>query len=302
MFASLKRVINNGWKSFFRNISLNLATIFIMVSVIFLPTFLFLLRPISESLISNIKKKVDISVYFNEDVKPEDIYLVKSAVSKIPEVREIEYLSKEQVLERFVEKHKNDPVLMASLEEIGSNPFLPSLNIKAWQASQYEQIAKFLETGPFKKLIHKINYSQRKRVIDRIFSTISFVNKVGIFFSLVSMTIVVLVAFNAVKIAINSFKEEIAIMRLVGASNWFIRGPFLVQGIIIGFISALITFLITFGLCLGWDSNIKSIIPEVNLFDLFVDNLWGLILIQLTTGVGLGIISSMIAVRKYLKV
>jgi len=302
MLISLKRIIKNGWKSFSRNISLSLATIFIMVIVISLPTFLFLLNPASKILISNIKEKVDISVYFNEDANSDDISLVKSAVSKIPEVKEVEYLSKEQVLERFVKKHKDDPVLMESLTEVGDNPFLSSLNIKAWQASQYEQVAKFLETGPFKSLIHKIDYNQRKKVIDKIFSTISAVNKAGILFSLILGIIAVLVAFNAVKIAINNSKEEIAIMRLVGASNWFIRGPFLVQGVIIGAISALITFLMAFGLCWALNSGIKSIIPEVSVFNLFIGNLGTLILIQLAVGIGLGALSSMIAIRKYLKV
>ena len=148
MLISLKRIISNGWKGFSRNISLSLATIFIMVIVISLPTFLFLLNPASKILVSDIKEKVDISVYFNEDTSSEDIFLVKTAVSEIPEVEEVEYISKEQTLDNFIKKHKDDPVLMESLIEVGVNPFLSSLNIKAWQASQYEQVTKFLETGP----------------------------------------------------------------------------------------------------------------------------------------------------------
>ena len=302
MLISLKRVISNGWKSFSRNISLSLGTIFIMVIVIFLPTFLFLLRPASKALISGIEEKVDISLYFNEDAKPEDVSLVKSAVSKIPEVKEVEYISKEQALDRFVERHKNDPVLMESLKEVGNNPFLSSLDIKAWQVSQYGQIVKFLETSPFNSLINKIDYSQRKIIIEKIFSTISAVNKAGILFALILGIIAILIAFNAVRAAIDDSKEEIKIMRLVGASNWFIRGPFLIQGVIIGFIAALITFLIAFGACWALDSKIKLITPGISVFNLFVSNIGVLILIQLVTGIGLGVVSSIIAIKKYLKV
>ncbi len=302
MLISLKRIINSGWKGFSRNISLGLATIFIMVIVISLPTFLFLLNPASKILISDIKEKVDISVYFNEDASLEDISLVNSAVSKIPEVEEVEYISKEQTLERFIEKHKDDPVLMESLTEVGNNPFLSSLNIKAWQASQYEQVTKFLETGPFGNLINKVDYHQRKPVIEKIFSIISNVNKAGILFASVLGIIAILVAFNAIRIAINNSEEGIKVMRLVGASNWFIRGPFLVQGVIIGSLAALIALLTTLGLCFLISPKIKLIVPEISIFSLFVSNLGALILIQLATGIGLGVISSMIAIRKYLKI
>jgi len=281
---------------------LSLATVFIMVIVISLPTFLFLLNPASKILISSIKEKVDISVYFNEDTNPEDISLVKSAVSEIPEVEKVEYISKEQTLGKFIERHKDEPVLMESLTEVGNNPFLSSLNIKAWQASQYEQVTKFLEIGPFSDLINKVDYYQRKPVIEKIFSTISSINKAGILFASILGMIAILVAFNAVRTAINNSKEEIKIMRLVGASNGFIGGPFLVQGIIIGFFAFLVTFIITFALCYFLDPKIKLVISEISIYSLFVSNLGMLILIQLATGIGLGVISSMIAVRKYLKV
>lgn len=302
MLTSFKRIIETGWKGFSRNIGLSLATIFIMVMVISLATLLFLLNPASEILVSGIREKVDISVYFKEDVLSEDILQAKLEISKIPEVRDIKYVSKEQALEKFIERHKDDPVLMESLTEVGYNPFLASLNIKAWQVSQYEQVSKFLETVSFKDLIDKVDYHQRKPVIDKVFLMISGINKTGIFFTIVLGAIAILVAFNTIRIAIYNSKEEISIMRLVGASNWFIRGPFLIHGIIVGFIATLITLLITFGICFSLDSKIRVIAPEVSIFSLFLTNFWILFLIQLVTGIGLGIISSTIAIRKYLKI
>lgn len=302
MLTSFRRIIKTGWNGFSRNIGLSLATIFIMVMVISLATLLFLLNSASKILISDIKEKVDISVYFKEDIFPEDILAAKSAISNIPEVKDIEYVSKEQALHKFIEKHKDDPVLMESLTEVGQNPFLASLNIKAWDVSQYGQVSSFLETAYFKDLIDKVDYYQRKPVIDKVFSMISGINKVGIFFSIVLGLIAILVAFNTIRIAIYNSSEEISIMRLVGASNWFIRGPFLIQGIVVGFIATLITLLITFGLCYGFDSRIGAIVPEISTFGLFIGSFWTLLLIQLAAGVGLGIVSSTIAIRKYLKI
>lgn len=302
MLRLFKRVIKTGWKGFIRNIGLSLATILIMVIVISLATLLFLLNPVSKILIADIEKKVDISVYFKEDVSSEYILEVESEISKIPEVKDVEYVSKDQALEKFIEKHKDDPVLMESLTELGSNPFLASLSIRAWDPSQYEQVANLLETSSFRNLIDKVDYHERKPVIEKVFSMVSGLNKIGIFFSILFAAIAVLIAFNTVRMAIYNSGEEISVMRLIGASNWFVRGPFLVQGVIIGFTAALITLLITFGLCYGFDARIKTIAPDVSIYSIFISNFFLLFLIQLATGIGLGTMSSYIAVRKYLKI
>ena len=225
MFISLKRIVKGGWIAFSRNIGLSIATIFVMVMVIFLITFLFLFNTASKILTSSIQEKVDISVYFKKEVLPERILEVKSDLAQIPDVKEVEYVSEGQALEKFIERHRDDPLLMESLTEVGENPFLTSLNIKAWQASQYEQVSKFLETSSYKNLIEKVDYYQRKPVIDKIFSITSAVNKIAFFLIVVLGLIAVLVALNTIRIAIYNSKEEIATMRLVGASNWFIRGP-----------------------------------------------------------------------------
>ena len=302
MFTSFKRIFQIGYKSFFRNISLSIATVSIMVMVVFLATMLFLFNSVSQILISDIQEKIDISVYFKEDTLVENIMEMKSNISKIPEVKNVEYVSKEQALETFIERHRDDPVLMESLTEVGKNPFLASLNIKAQQASQYEQVAKFLEGDSFKDSINKVDYYQRKPVIERLFSITSGINRTGITIGIVLGIIAILVVFNTIRITIYSTNGEISIMRLVGASNWFIRGPFLVQGVIAGVLATLIVLLITFSICYGFDSKIRILVPQISTFGIFISSFWTLILIQLLTGVGLGVISSMIAVRKYLKV
>ncbi len=302
MLSSFKRTIKLGLESFFRNTGLTVAVVFIMIMVIFLISSLYLFNQASNILISSIQEKVDISVYFKEEVNPDKILESKAELNQVAEVKDIEYVSKETALEKFTERHKNDPVLMESLNEVGTNPFLASLSIKANQASQYEQINSFLENCSFANLIEKVDYYRRKPVIDRLFSLTSALNKGGILFSLILGAIAVLVAFNTIRIAILNSKKEISIMRLVGASNWFIRGPFVIQGIAAGVLATLITLLLTLGLSFGLDSTIKEVAPEISTFGLFLGNFWILVLIQLVAGIGLGSISSLIAVRKYLKI
>ena len=302
MLISTKRIIKTGWRSFCRNIGPNLGTIFIMIMVLTLATSLFFLKSISGILISDLQKKVDVSVYFKEEVLPDEIFEVKLEIAKITEVKEVEYISREQALEEFVERHKDDSVLMESIAEVGYNPFLASLNIKAHQASQYEQVANFLETGPFRSLIDKVDYYQRKDVIGKVFSLTSSLNRAGIILSFILGIIAVLIAFNTIRIAIYNSLKEISIMRLVGASNWFVRGPFLVQGVIVGIFSVGATLLITLILCWLLNSKIAVIVPNISLLSVFFSNFWSLLLIQLAAGVLLGVFSSFIAIRKYLKV
>ena len=301
MFSSLKRIIKSGWISFRRQSGLSLATIFIMVLTISLITSLFLFYLSSQFLISSLEAKADISVYFKEDSKEEDILGVKEELTKNFKVKDINYIFKEEALEKFIQRHKDDPMLMESLKEVG-NPFLASLNIKTFEAFQYEEVTNFLAQAPFKNLIEKVDYYQKKPIIERIFSITSTINKVGILSSLILGLIAILVAFNTIRLAIYNFKEEITIMRLVGASNWFIRGPFLVQGIISGMLAIFFTILI-FLISLHFLSpKIESFFAGLNIFDYFINNFLTIFLIQLTIGVGLGVVSSLIAIRKCLEV
>ena len=278
------------------------ANIFIMTMAIFVISSLFIFRDISRFLISSIQEKVDVSVYFKYEATEEDVLKVKREIAVIPEVKEVKYVSKEEALRRFTEKHGDNPVLMESLTEVGVNPFLASLGIKAFQANQYAAVVNFLEEPSFNYLIEKIDYHERKPVIERIYVLTSGFNKAGIVFSIILAFIAVLVAFNTVRLSIYNSCEEIKIQRLVGASNRFIRGPFLVQGAICGFFAALICLLLFVLLTWGLNSKAEILFPGLGLFAFFVSNFWLIFSIQLLTGIILGIFSSFIAVKKYLKV
>lgn len=302
MFTLLKRIIRSGWLNLKRQSGLTFATFFIMVMTISLVTFLFLFQGMTQFLISDLKEKIDISVYFKKDSTEEDILEVKEELAQTSEVKSVEYISREEALEKFTQRHKDNPILMESLAEVGENPLLASLNIKAGQASQYEAVSNFLETGPFKNLIEKIDYRQNREIIEKVFMISSNINFTGIAFGLILGFIALLVAFNTIRLAIYSSREEISIMRLVGASNWFIRGPFIFQGIVVGIAATLITLLIFTIAIFFLSPKIETLLPGFNLLSYFGGHFWILLLIQLTTGIGLGVISSWIAIRKYLEV
>jgi cell division transport system permease protein len=302
MLTSFKRITRAGFKNFYRNGLLSATTTFIVVIVVFLVTMLFLFNSVFSVLISNIQDKVDISIYFKENVATENILEARSQLTEIPEVKEVKYISKEEAFTAFVEKHKDDPILIESLDEVGRNPFLPSLGVKAQQASEYQEVVNFLENSSFNDLIEKVDYYERKPVIDKVFSITSSINRTGAFASIILGIIAILIVFNTIRIAIYSSNKEISTMKLVGASNWFIQGPFLIQGILVGIFSTIITFLVTFAVCYGLDPKINAIVSDVRIFNIFTYNFWTILLIQITAGISLGIIPTMIAVRKYLKI
>lgn len=302
MFTSLKRISKSGWQGFFRDGGLSVATVFILLLAITLATSLFLFRGFSQFLISSVEEKADISVYFKEEVLESDIFEFREELTKVPEVKEIKYISQERALADFTERHKNNPVLMASLTEVGRNPFLASLNIMASEPGQYQAIANFLAASDFIDLIEKVDYYQRKSVIEKIFSLTSTINRSFLFLSIVLSLVAALVTFNTIRLAIYNLREEIKIQRLVGAGSWFIRGPFLVQGLLAGILAALICLLI-FSLAIwALSPKVEIFFADLDIFQFFVTNLWQIILIQFATGILLGVISSFLATRRYLKV
>ena len=303
MITSLRRIFKFGWLSFFREGGgLAFATIFILTMAVCAISSLFFLNDISEALISKIQDKVDVSVYFKYETSESDILRIKDEVLIISEVKDVEYISKEQALDEFKARHQDSAVLMGSLDEVGVNPFLASLNIRAFEASQYQAVADFFGTGEFDAVVEKVDYYQRKPIIERLDSLSSNLRTVAIVFSVVLAIVAILVAFNAVRLAIYSSREEIKIQRMVGASNWFIRGPFLVQGAISGLAAALISFLFFFLICWLSSSKMEFLFSGFNLFSFFLSGAWIILLIQFVSGIFLGIASSFIAVRRYLKV
>jgi len=300
--TTTKRIFRSGWQIFSRDKEVSLATVFILFLTVHLVSSLFLFTNFTNFIITSAQEKIDISVYFKQEVDEDDILGIRKEISKFPEVKTVEYVSPEQALVEFVERHKEDPTLIESVEEIGRNPFLASLSIMAWEPSQYGTVSNFLETADFGDLIEKIDFYERKSVIERISSLSSSVTKIGIFISVALVITAILVAFNTIRLSIYNSSQEIKIQRLVGASNWSIRGPFLVQGAISGLVATLICFLLFALLSWSLNSSLESFFYGFNLFSVFRNNFWTLLFLQFFTGVSLGMFSSSIAIKRYLKV
>lgn len=301
MFTSFARIVKSGFLGFWRNKWLSSSAISMMTLAIFTIVCLLLVNVLIDSLTSNLEDKIDISVYFKSGAPEDDILAVRSDLMKMSEVRSVEYVSPEEALAKFREKHKDNQVLMQSLEELDSNPLEASLNIKAQAASQYEVIANFFKQGEYQELIDKINYFENRAVIARLSSITKTIRQFGFILLLILAGLAVMVTYNTIRLTIYSSRKEIKVMKLVGASNWFTRGPFIIEGALYGIIASLITTIILFPLLWYVSPKINAYLPGTDLFYFYQTNFFVILLFQLLVGVGLGTVSSVVAIRKYLE-
>jgi len=302
MLTTLFRIIKYGFLGFWRNGWLSTATLSIIVLALLVFEGLIISNVLTKTALTSLQEKIDISVYFKINTPEDDILKIKKSLESLAEVKGVEYISRDRALEIFKERHKDEPTITQSLEELKENPLLASLNIKAHDPKEYVTIADYLEKADFKVWFEKVTYAQNAIVIERLGRIIDTAKKGGLILIIFLALIAVLITFNTIRLAIYSSREEISIMRLVGASNSFIRGPYVVEGIIYGLVAGILSVIIAAPIVYFVSPYVKIFISEMDLWTYFTSYLIGILGYQLLFGIGLGVISSVIAIRKYLRI
>lgn len=304
MFTNLKRIFKFAMNDFSRNKGISIAAVFILAVTIMLVTGLYFFHGMSDYLTLQIQNKIDVTAYFKSGTAEQDILNVKDELLKTsPGIKNIEYVSQDQALANFNQTHQGDTVLSNALQEVGANPFLPSLNITTnGDPAQYAKISNVLQTSDFSNLIDSVDFSQKKDTIEKVYSITTSINTFGLILGIALIILAALVVFNTIKLGIETSKEEISTMRIVGASNWFVRGPFIILGAIYGAVSFAICFLISAIFAYFLAPKVSVILPGFNLFSYFLTNWYIFVLIQLGFGIAVGAISAIIVVKKYLEV
>lgn len=275
------------------------ATLTIIATLIFLSAIL-------SNTLNAIEDKVDINVYFTTDAQEADVLSVQSALEKQADVAKVTYTSREQALADFRARHADDQLTLQALDQLGENPLGSSLAIKATDPTKYAGIVNYLSDDSNipggSGVIERVNYYQNKTVIDRLTLAIGATQKAGLAIALLFAIASIIIAFATVRLAIYSARDEIAVMRLVGASNMFIRGPFIVAGIIGGIIAAIITLLMFYPVTWYVGERFEQWLGGFNLFQYYTSHFPLIFLVIVGSGIILGGLASFAAVRRYLRI
>lgn len=313
-WVNVKRVLRTGLISFWRNGFVSVASILVMTITLFVVGSLVFNNALLQSSLRELTDKVDINVYFVTNAPEQDVLALQKTLKSFPEVVSVDYVSSADALLRFKTKHQDDQLILQALDEVSDNPLGAVLDIKTKEPSQYEGVATYLKQNPVLSkegtpLIDKVNYSQNKAAIDKLNEIINSSQKSSFARTLILILAALAVAFNTIRLAIYVTREEISVMRLVGASNTYIRGPFIVAGIIYGLVSAIIAIALFYPITY-WFGPLFYPLPifltggqvgDLRLFQYYLANFGQISLIILACGFLLGAVSSYLAVRRYLR-
>jgi cell division transport system permease protein len=308
-WLNIKRIFVSGIQGFLRSGFVSFSSILVMSITLFIIGSIFFLSGLLNYTLDSVKDKVDINVYFVTAAQESDILALKKSIENLPEVSNVEYASRDKALQDFKDKHQDDQLTLQAIDELGDNPLGAILNVKTKDPSQYAGVAGFLDNSNNEllspdgtKIIDKINYTQNKVVIDKLTSIIKSANIIGLWLAIIFIIISILITSNTIRLIIFMRKDEISVMRLVGASHKYVKGPFVVNGILAGLVSSILVILI-FSIGSFWISHSSSSIyfGGFSLFSYFIKNILLIIGTILGTGILLGVIASYLAVHKYLK-
>lgn len=303
---TLSRIFKGGITNFIRNAWLAVAAIAVMVITLTIVLFSVIANATFNNTVQQITDRIDISVYLKDEVTEEQKNELISKVQALPEVRSVEYVSKDQALERYREQNEDNLDLLLAISQT-DNPLPASLQIKPVDPNNIEPIRQFIESDEIKQLqSDPTSYSgDRKEAIDKITQATAFFRRAGIVGVIVFAVISMLIIFNTIRMAIFNRREELNIMRLLGASTWYIRGPFVVETVLYGIIAAVISVALCNTLFAvsssAFDASSLGLLDIKYANDYFANNFWIILAVQLAIGILIGGVSSIIATRRYLK-
>jgi cell division transport system permease protein len=286
-----------------RNIWLTIVTIIILILALFSINMLVTVNVITKTAVDSIKDKIDINLYLKPNAEENKIMALKAEIGNFSQVKEISYISKGEALESFKTKHQGDPDILEALRQLGENPLTPTLIIKAKSIEQYDELITKLNKIE-SDIIESRNFAGHKLLLAKIDNLSRKVNKVGVFVSLIFVVISILVVYNAIKVAIYTHRREIGIMKLVGASNWFVKSPFLISSIIYSLIGVIITGAIFYAFLFVLQPYLETFFVGygINIISYFNQNFLYIFGLEFLAAAFINILASFTAIGRYSRV
>ena len=300
------RIIKGGLQGFARNASLSIAAIAVMTITLTTVLFSLVANATFTDTIQRITDRIDVSVFLTDDISEQARNDLIRQLEGIEVVQEVTFVSKEDALERYRQDNQDNPDLLAAISET-DNPLPASLQVKPRDPNRIQEIQQFLERPEIRELQSEDpSYSgDRKEAIDNITGATRFLQSAGIVGIIIFALISMLIIFNTIRMTIFNRRDELQIMRLLGASTAYIRGPFIVETILYGIVSAIISVLVCNLLfrisANAFQANSFGLLDIGFASSYFADRLPLILTVQILIGILIGAVSSLIATRRYLK-
>jgi cell division transport system permease protein len=307
LWTNVKRISRTGFMNFWRNGTVSLASVLIMIVTLLVIGFILFGSAVLNTSLVVLKDKVDITVTFIPSAAETDILGIQHSLQTLPEVAAVKYTSRADVLAAFEARHQDDQSILTALNELSDNPLGAELDVKAVDPSQYQGIADFLQgknalSASGLSIIDHINYFQNQDAINKLTTIIHAADKLGLGIALAFILLSIIISFNTLRLTIYMSREEISVMRLVGASKAYIQGPFVVVGMIYGLVASIATLFIFLPVTYWIGKVTTDFFIGLNLFTYYLHNFPEVFLILVGSGIIIGAFSSSLAVRRYLKV
>lgn len=292
-----------GFRNFWRNGWLSIAAVFVMVITLFILSLFVILNIGVNETVKKISEKIDLSIRLKDSAPMEKIDELKSTIQNEQDVDSVSYKSKEQAWDEFRNLNEKNKEITSELEP-SDNPLWPSLEVKLVDPNKLQKIVDIAESESYKSIVDKVNYREKQNIFETLVKFTNFIKKSGLILTIIFVSISFLIIFNTIRITIYSRREEVEIMKLVGATNWYVRAPFLLEGALYGIIGAVICFVIIMASIYSFSSLMAkywTIISQNQSIDYLKGRLLIIIALEILTGVFIGVLSSTIAIRKHLK-
>lgn len=300
---SILRVIKFSLQDLARNVWLSVITIIIIVLALLSVNLLLIVKVLGSAAIDAVKEKIDISLYLKPGSEEGRILALKSRISDFDSVKQVAYISQQAAAESFREKHQGNPEILKALLELGTNPLSPILVIQPKDINNYEDLIVSLNKIE-DPLIESKNFDDHKAMLAKINDLTDKASRAGLALSLLFGLITALVVYNTVGVAIYTHKREIGIMKLVGASTWFIRAPYLISGIVYAGLGVAAVLIILYPLLSFFQPYLEVFFYgfKINILEYYNNNFLTIFGLEFLVVTLINFLASLIAVGKYSKV
>ncbi len=300
---SLWRVIKFAFQDMGRNIGLSFMTVFILTLMLIAVNLLWSVKVLTREAVSLVKDQVTINVFLKNTAKDKELDELFSFVKSLPEVVESQVITPAEVLEQFKNRHRTSPEILDALKELEANPFGPTIVLKLRDPGDYKTLTNRLQIAEYQKIIEDKSFEGNEQAVDRLTIIMNRVENVVVGLVAVFAAISFMVIFNTIRVAIYTQRTEINIKRLVGAHNWFIRGPYVVEALIFTIVSLGLAGLCMYPVFTRFDPYITALFPaQFSLTNYYQSHILYLSLVQGVAVLSLTILTSWLAMRKHLRV